>query len=187
MCEGCTTTKGIEQHVACLQCLIVSGAQINFEKKGKTILMLAAMKGYIELIEAIIEHGAWINHEDSDSKTALHYAIDNKVENLDCVNFLIEKGADMNKETTSDGFTPLIFAVNRGHIFITRILVEKGAKFESAEINNNNTALHLACQFGHKDIVEILANETSFHSVFHLKNKNGQLAKDVAEEKVMDF
>lgn len=115
--------------------------------------MVAAQKGYIELIQSILSHDAWINHEDSDSKIALHYAIDNKQENLDVVNLLIENGADLNKETISDGFTPLIFAINRGHINITRILVEKGAKLDAVEINNNNTALHLACQYGFSEIV----------------------------------
>jgi ankyrin repeat protein len=54
----------------------------------------------------------------------LHYAIDNTAENLDVVRLLIEQGADFNKETTSDGFTPLILAVKRGHINIVKLLVE---------------------------------------------------------------
>ena len=110
--------------------------------------MIAAGKGYIELVSEILSRDAWVSHGDADSKTALHYAIDNKTENLDVVNLLIERGADKNKETTSDCFTPLIFAVNRGHKNITRILVEQGVKLDAQELNNGNTALHIACLNG---------------------------------------
>lgn len=107
--------------------------------------MIASSKGYIELVSEILGREAWVNHGDSDSKTALHYAIDNKTENLDVVNLLIESGADVNQETTSDGLTPLIFAVNRGHTNITRSLVEHQAKLDASECNQQNTALHIAC------------------------------------------
>jgi len=146
--EGCNSTKSVENHVNCINSLLAAGAQINAEKKGKTILMIAASKGYIELVSEILSRDAWVNHGDSDSKIALHYAIDNKTENLDVVNLLIEFGADRNKETTSDGFTPLIFAVNRGHVNITSILVDLGVKLDAFELNQNNTALHIACLNG---------------------------------------
>jgi len=122
--EGCTSTLSVENHVSCINSLLAGGAQINAEKKGKTILMIAAAKGFIELVMEILSKEAWVNHGDTDSKNALHFAIDNKAENLDVVTLLIEHGADVNKETTSDGFTPLIFAVNRGHVNITRTLVD---------------------------------------------------------------
>ena len=129
--EGCNSTKSVDNHVNCISYLLAAGAQINAEKKGKTILMIAAGKGYIELVNEILSREAWVNHGDADSKTALHYAIDNKTENLDVVNLLIDSGADKNKETTSDCFTPLIFAVNRGHVNITSMLVEHGVKLDS--------------------------------------------------------
>jgi ankyrin repeat protein len=66
------------------------GAQINAEKKGKTILMIAAAKGFIELVSEILSKEAWVNHVDGDAKSALHYSVDNKSENLDVVNLLID-------------------------------------------------------------------------------------------------
>lgn len=185
--EGCTSTKSVENHVYCIGNLIQAGAQVNAEKKGKTILMIAAQKGFIELVISIISQDGWVSHEDNDAKISLHYAIDNKTENLDVVNLLIDHGADINLPTTSDGITPLILAVNRGHLNITRLLVEKGVRMEAKEFNTNNTALHLACLHGHKEIVEILVNEHTFQTIFGIQNKDGQLAKDIAEEKVMDF
>jgi ankyrin repeat protein len=107
--------------------------------------MIACQKGFIELVTEIIEKGAWVNHGDNDNKTPLHYAIDNKAENCDVVNLLVKKNADINKETTSDGFTPLILAVKRGHKNICKFLIEEGAKLESFDTVEKNTALHIAC------------------------------------------
>jgi uncharacterized protein len=148
--------------------------------------MIAAQKGYIELVSEILSKEAWVNHGDSDSKIALQYAIDNKVENLDVVNLLVEQGADLDHQTTSDGFTPLMFAVNRGHGNITRTLVDQGAKLDKTEFNNQNTALHIACSRGEKGIVQILASEQTFNHIFNKANKDGHLAIDIAEEKFME-
>jgi ankyrin repeat protein len=90
------------------------------------------------------------------------------------VNLLIENKADINKETTSDGFTPLIMAVNKGHKNIAKILIEMNAKLDACEIQTGNTALHLACLGGHFEIVEMLANEKTFDSIFNKENKLGQ-------------
>jgi len=98
--------------------------------------MIAANKGYLELVNEILNQKAWVNHEDNDSKIAMHYAIDNKAENFDVVNLLIENGGEINKETTSEGFTPLIFAVTHGHKNIVKKLVDLGAKLDAAEFNN---------------------------------------------------
>lgn len=118
----------------------------------------------------ILDKGAWVNHPDNDQRTALHYAIDNKAENLDVVHFLIDKKADFNRETTSDGFTPLFIAVNRGHKNIARILIDLGVKLDAIECNQQNTALHIACQNGEREIVEMLATEQTFHTVFNKLN-----------------
>lgn len=148
--------------------------------------MIAASKGFIELVSEILSKDAWVNHGDSDSRIALHYAIDNKAENLDVVSLLIEKAADFNKETTSDGFTPLMIAVNRGHKAIAKTLIEMGAKLDAMEYNQNNTALHIACQKGEKDIVEMLATESTFVMIFNNENKNNQKAIDISMDKVME-
>ena len=111
--EGCSSTTSVDNHVNCLNHLLNEGANINSEKKGKTVLMIAASKGFIELVQEILSKDAWVNHFDSDARTALHYAIDNKAENLDVCNSLLDKGASkyIDKQTNNDGFTPLIIAV----------------------------------------------------------------------------
>jgi ankyrin repeat protein len=151
------------------------------------ILMYAVQKGYIELVDELLARDAWVNHEDNDSLTPLHYAIDNISENLDIVNLLIDNGANLNRQTASDGQTPLILAVNCGHVNIVRQLIEKGANLDVQDYTGLNTALHIACQKGYKEIVEILATDLTFPQIFDKKNRQGQRAIDIAEEKVMDF
>lgn len=101
--EGCNSTKSVDNHVACINALLDAGANINAEKKNKIILMLAVQKGYIELVDELLARDAWVNHEDNDSSTPLHFAIDNKSENLDVVNLLIDNGANLNRQTASEG------------------------------------------------------------------------------------
>jgi ankyrin repeat protein len=181
--EGCNSTKSVESHVNCITSLLGVGAQINAEKKGKTILMIAAAKGFIELVSEILSKEAWVNHVDGDAKSALHYSVDNKSENLDVVNLLIDQQADVNGQTTSEGLTPLMVAVQRGHVNITKKLIETGAKLDVQEFSQNNTALHFACELGHKHLVELLMTEHAFNEVFGKRNKNNMTAIDIAEQK----
>lgn len=183
--DGCNQTGHIENHISCIQHLVDAGAQINGEKKNKTILMIAASKGFIELVADILAREAWVNHGDSESRTALHYAIDIKAENLDVVKLLMDKEADFNKETTSEGWSPLIIAVNRGHINIAKALVEAGANLEAVEWQAQNTALHAACLKGEKEIVELLATDATYELICQKANKTGQTPKMLAEERVM--
>lgn len=123
------------------------------------------------MVSEILIKEAWVNSTDSDSRIALHYAIDSKAENLDVVAMLIKHGSDVNKETMNDAYTPLMIAVNRGHRNISMTLIDLGVKLDAVECNNNNTALHIAVTNGEKQIVEMLATEKTYDQVFNKENK----------------
>jgi ankyrin repeat protein len=62
----------------CIDFLITSGAQIQSEaisEGGKTALMLACRKGYIELVKDILERDELVDTKDKDGRTALLHAI----------------------------------------------------------------------------------------------------------------
>ena len=62
----------------CIDFLITSGAQIQSEaisEGGKTALMLAWRKGYIELVKDILERDELVDTKDKDGRTALLHAI----------------------------------------------------------------------------------------------------------------
>ena len=85
---------------------------------------------------------------------------------------MIENGSNINQKTTSEGFTPLMIAVKRGHIDIAKYLIKIGAIIEDTDYLQGNSALHMACELGELDIVEMLATEDTFCKIFNLKNQN---------------
>ena len=90
---------------------------------------------------------------DQNHSSALHNAIDVKVENKDVVDLLIENGANINDRTRNEGMTPLMMAVSRGHVNIVRELVKLGVDLEVQMNGSGDTALHIACEKGESEIV----------------------------------
>jgi serine/threonine protein kinase len=79
-----------------------------------------------------------INHQNDQGNSPLHLAVmsDNKT----MVNFLLGKKANINSK--KQGFTPLMEAVLKGNLELTKQLLAAGAS--ANELNNEgNTALHL--------------------------------------------
>lgn len=63
--KGCTTAL-LDVSIECTEMLINEGANINSEEasEGKTALMMACEKGYLELVSTLLDHGALIDHKD---------------------------------------------------------------------------------------------------------------------------
>lgn len=75
--EGCKSTAAIETHCACIQKLVAQDISIDSkEKRGKTILMVAAAKGFLELVDEILSLDADVLALDVNNMSALHTAID---------------------------------------------------------------------------------------------------------------
>ena len=54
--------------------LMDNGADVNAkDKKGRTILMYAAVHGYAEIAKLLMDNGAEVNAKDKDGMTALMY------------------------------------------------------------------------------------------------------------------
>ena len=89
-----------------------------------TPLHIAAARGDINAVKALLEQRADVNKRDKNSSTPLHEAASKGHANI--VRLLIEKGADVNA-TLSDGTTPLTSAVIFGRASVVSLLLEKGA------------------------------------------------------------
>lgn len=74
--KGCTTAM-LDYSIQCVEMLIDAGANINSEEanEGKTALMMACEKGYLELVSNLLDHEALIDHKDQRKRTPLMYAI----------------------------------------------------------------------------------------------------------------
>lgn len=112
-----------------------------------TALHGAAENGHLNCVNALIEAGAGVNSTTIGFNeallpqrlrpsierpnahligvTALHLAAENG--HLDCVNALIQAGADVNSER-NDGMTPYLLAAQNGHDDCAKALTENGAK-----------------------------------------------------------
>ena len=82
--------------------------KIVFNKNPHTALHIAAEKGFKDIAELLLEHGADVNLQDGESDTALHYAAGNFDAEMIC--FLVKKGADVNARNRAN-FTPAATAL----------------------------------------------------------------------------
>jgi ankyrin repeat protein len=65
-------------------------------EEGRSILMLACEKGYKDIVQKLLESGALVDHRDKKKRTPLFYAIESQTQNVDVVEELISRKADVN-------------------------------------------------------------------------------------------
>jgi hypothetical protein len=121
-----------------------------FSFEGKTPLMVASMKGHVEVVRLLIDKGAAID-EHTSGTTALWYACHHG--RLPVVRLLVERGADPAGRST-----PLIAASAEGHVEVVRVLLSYPRA--QATINHRGsrgqTALWRTCYGGHPAVVSAL-------------------------------
>ena len=109
----------------------------------------------------MIQNCASLELENTDKYTALHIAAQEG--NYKIVNYLIEKGAEINKTCLKDT-APLHIACERGHIEVVKSLLGNGAMI-NVKNEENCTPLYVASREGHLNVVEfLLLFETSLSS-----------------------
>uniref|UniRef100_G3TZS7 Uncharacterized protein n=1 Tax=Loxodonta africana TaxID=9785 RepID=G3TZS7_LOXAF len=81
--------------------------------KGESRLHLAARRGNLSLVKALIESGAYVNLKDNAGWTPLHEASSEGFS--DIVVELLKAGANVNSENL-DGILPLHDAVINNHL-----------------------------------------------------------------------
>lgn len=88
---------------------------------GETILMLASLKGYREVVNRLIARRTPVNQ---DGWTALHYASTGA--HLQVMALLLDAGAHVNARSPN-GTTPLMMAAHYGNAAAVKRLLEAGA------------------------------------------------------------
>ncbi|GIY46459.1 ankyrin repeat domain-containing protein 17 [Caerostris extrusa] len=71
------------------------------------------------------------------------------------VQFLISKGANVNKQTSNNDHTPLSLACAGGHIAVVELLLGSGAD-PTHKLKDNSTMLIEASKGGHTNVVQLL-------------------------------
>jgi len=102
----------------------------------------------------LLKSGAKINHYDGRA-SPLHAAI----EVLKCpevVQFLVDRGADINLLARGDGWTPLHLACHVGNVEAATVLLHKGASVNAKTWKEGLKPIDLAQRAGRTDIVKLL-------------------------------
>ncbi len=135
--------------------LLAAGADPNVAlMSGETPLMAASGRGNVETVKALLKGGANPNaKEDNAGQSALMWAISNQ--QVSTIEALVKGGADVNAGSKS-GFTPLMFAAQKGDADISRILIKAGAKVNEAQPRSGLTALMVASAMVHSKAVDAL-------------------------------
>lgn len=124
---------------------------------GQTILMLAAIRGHVELVNMLIEKRANKESSDKYGRTALILAA--AAGELAVVNALIKKGAKKEARDVH-GRTALLHACVEGKAPVAGALLNAGADSNAKDWDERNMFM-LAALGGHAELVSELAARTS--------------------------
>ena len=141
---------------------------------GRTVLGEAIRGGNLEMVQYLVEHGAYVNG-DVETETPLEVAI--SCNNLEMVRYLVEHRASVNEVDRRE--PPIVIAARYNNLEIVRYLVEHRA-YVNLEDVNGNIAFMYAVWNGNKDMIEYLVSEGAY--VEHT-NKEGRSALSIAMEK----
>eukprot|EP01137_Pigoraptor_chileana_P035831 Opistho-2@30477 len=114
----------------------------------------AAQRGLVDRCRYLVEfEGVDVNKADAEDVSVLHWAAINNRAAL--CQFLIEKGAAVDRIGGELKATPLQWAVRQGHLDTVVSLMLRGADPSIRDIQGYNS-LHLAVQFGHTAVAAYL-------------------------------
>jgi ankyrin repeat protein len=120
---------------------------------GENALMMAAIRGHLPLVQALIERGAQVN---KPGWAPLHYAASHTGgAALPMTQLLLKHHAFVDTESPN-GTTPLMMAAQYGNESVVRLLLEEGA--QALQQNQLGlTAIDFARRAGREHIAQLLA------------------------------
>jgi ankyrin repeat protein len=144
-------------HEEVVALLLTEGAHANVRDAWRrTPFMTACENGHLGVARVLVQHMGTQGLADRGGQgwTALHYAALGG--HAEVLSYLLEQGADASIRNDA-GRTPLIVAVDKGHVGAVRVLVQHtGTQALLQGDMEGKTALHLAAREGYEEVLRIL-------------------------------
>ena len=143
-------TAVILNNLPCVNLLLNAGASTEFcdPTSGDAPLAVAAQRGFVDVMRALLEHRADINAKSIQGLTAVHFAIQQN--NLQCLELLVARGASLGAQVThgeATSNTALFYTAQYGRREAMRVLLRAGADVNLC-VTNGMSPLMKACQKG---------------------------------------
>ncbi len=122
------------------------------KREETTALMKAAQAGHTAIVGFLIEHGARLEHRDSQGRRAWEWALQ-MGRNATAI-ALLDAGTTLS--TNDDGWTPLHAAAGHGMTELTSRLLADGWDIEAPAEKVQVTPLGTAAHAGHPAVVRLL-------------------------------
>ncbi|CAI8017368.1 Protein TANC2 [Geodia barretti] len=142
--------------VEAVERLLSTSVNINSrtEDEGDTALLVASLRGHVEVVRLLLKAGAAVFIPDKDGLSPLYVA--SQEGHTEVVDVLVKAGADVNQATTKESCSvPLGAAAGKGHTETVQRLLEAGAN-----VNHQNkeglTPVNSASLKGHTAVVQLL-------------------------------
>jgi ankyrin repeat protein len=135
--------------------LISQGVDVSqLDENQDAPLIMAAYKGYTDIVRLLLEAGADVSAVDPGMKaTALHAAA--YAGRAGAARLLIEYGIDIDKQGPYNGYTALHDAVWQNNIDVAEILINAGANL-NIKSHSGETPLEFARAKKHHKIVALI-------------------------------
>lgn len=131
------------------------------EESNGQLLHIAARLGSAPLIQTLLDFDNGfndINAVDENNETALFVA--SKLNKVESVRYLVERGADTEIGEATYGWTPVIVAAVDGYDGVAKVLLDAGCDIDRAD-GSGWTAMEHACLRGHIDLARMLTPKHS--------------------------
>ena len=132
-----------DEDAACIRALLAAGADANADDGYSTALHLAVERNEPEIVQLLIENGAWLNTLNEHGWTPLRCAADES--RVECARLLLAAGVDACADAAS--FSVLHKAAGLKTSDLLRMLLPLGLDLE-ARGDGGQTPLFYAAQYG---------------------------------------